>query len=282
LTSQLEDMLFRIRVTALDPVSKKPIDYLTAVSDPIKVVSKPEQIKKKPKPICKPKENPAAIAAAHKRQADEMVIESLDAVEHRCSEQQELLASLVQLTEQRSSLLTGALDQTLVQKPVMDGLGVASPTSSLSPPTSCDEASSPARKLRKMKSVDAMQVASPVKVAVKGPSAADLFEAVFAGFMRSYDKLSSDDRPQRIRKCVLSLGARDSQTVAFMLQQCAQACEEKKSSPLPLAPFMASPPLPPVQQPVLGKHRDLVMKEEMEKIDQFYNSDFLALSSPAY
>ena len=46
--SQLEDMLFRIRVSVLDPVTKVPVsDALCAVSDPIKVVSKPEQIKKK-------------------------------------------------------------------------------------------------------------------------------------------------------------------------------------------------------------------------------------------
>jgi hypothetical protein len=46
LTSQLEDMLFRIRFTVLDSETLRP---LTVLTEPIKVVSKPEQAKKNSK-----------------------------------------------------------------------------------------------------------------------------------------------------------------------------------------------------------------------------------------
>eukprot|EP01116_Phalansterium_solitarium_P017954 TRINITY_DN4578_c1_g1_i1.p2 TRINITY_DN4578_c1_g1~~TRINITY_DN4578_c1_g1_i1.p2 ORF type:complete len:341 (+),score=84.93 TRINITY_DN4578_c1_g1_i1:94-1116(+) len=48
LTSQHEDMLFRIRVQALDPVTHALIPGLALMTPSIKVISKPEQIKKKP------------------------------------------------------------------------------------------------------------------------------------------------------------------------------------------------------------------------------------------
>jgi hypothetical protein len=44
LTSQLEDMLFRVRLTAVDSITKQPIPTWTVLSESIKVVSKPEQV----------------------------------------------------------------------------------------------------------------------------------------------------------------------------------------------------------------------------------------------
>ena len=47
LSSQHEDMNFRVRFTAHDTRSKKPLAGLTAVSEPIQVISKPEVLDKK-------------------------------------------------------------------------------------------------------------------------------------------------------------------------------------------------------------------------------------------
>lgn len=48
LSSQLEDMFFKIKFIALDPITQREISpMLTVVSEAIKVISKPEQIKKK-------------------------------------------------------------------------------------------------------------------------------------------------------------------------------------------------------------------------------------------
>jgi len=47
LTSQHEDMLFKVRIQAYHPVTHEKINGLFIFSSPIKVISKPEQLKKK-------------------------------------------------------------------------------------------------------------------------------------------------------------------------------------------------------------------------------------------
>jgi len=49
LTSQHEDMHFRVKFTAVDPGTKALIPYLYCLSEPIKVISKPEQSRKRRK-----------------------------------------------------------------------------------------------------------------------------------------------------------------------------------------------------------------------------------------
>jgi len=49
LSSQLEDMFFRIRFTAYDSVTRSSSPTLVVYSEPIKVISKPDQIVKKKK-----------------------------------------------------------------------------------------------------------------------------------------------------------------------------------------------------------------------------------------
>jgi hypothetical protein len=52
LTSQHEDMFFKVRIQGQDPVTKQDVPNLKVVTSPIKVISKPEQLKKRqPAPI---------------------------------------------------------------------------------------------------------------------------------------------------------------------------------------------------------------------------------------
>jgi len=54
LTSQLEDMMFRVKIRALDARTKREVSpLLNVTSAPIKVVSKPEQLRKKKKSLKK-------------------------------------------------------------------------------------------------------------------------------------------------------------------------------------------------------------------------------------
>jgi len=47
LSSQLEDMCFRVRFSVIQSDTKVPVSGLEAISDPIKVVSKPDQVRKR-------------------------------------------------------------------------------------------------------------------------------------------------------------------------------------------------------------------------------------------
>jgi len=82
LTRQLEDMFFRLRFVALDPLTKTELSpQLIAVSQPIKVISKPEQLRK-------------TLPASHKRKTSELVCQSLEAIENEQKFQREMLEKL--------------------------------------------------------------------------------------------------------------------------------------------------------------------------------------------
>jgi len=83
LTSQLEDMFFRLRFIALDPISKRELGPNFVVSSaPVKVISKPEQLRK--------------IAPSLKRKANEVIYDSLEKLDMQQKGQSALLERLEQ------------------------------------------------------------------------------------------------------------------------------------------------------------------------------------------
>ena len=105
LSSQLEDMFFKIRIQGCDSFSKKPIPSLAITSQPIKVVSKPEQIIR-----IKEGQKAGETAAAtkqrtKKRSVNEMMFDSIQKIEKQQQEQMQLLKTLMEkeAAEQNSS-----------------------------------------------------------------------------------------------------------------------------------------------------------------------------------
>uniref|UniRef100_A0A7S4MG65 Uncharacterized protein n=1 Tax=Vannella robusta TaxID=1487602 RepID=A0A7S4MG65_9EUKA len=93
LSSHLEDMFFKIRVKGVDSQTKEDIPNLHVTSQPIKVVSKPEQvtrIKQKQSGVKAPKK-----PRTKKRSMNEMMLESMQKLEQQQAEQRQLLESLV-------------------------------------------------------------------------------------------------------------------------------------------------------------------------------------------
>jgi hypothetical protein len=82
LSSQHEDMLFKVRIQGYHPVTREMINGFSVVSAPIKVISKPEQLKKK--------------APAKKRTASDLLTDTIQRIERKQLEQQELIEKLVQ------------------------------------------------------------------------------------------------------------------------------------------------------------------------------------------
>ncbi len=80
LTSQLEDMFFRVRIAALDPITKSILPQYSILSHPIRVISKPDQLLKKTK--------------KRKRAPTENLIDMLDRIEEQQKEQQRMLKRL--------------------------------------------------------------------------------------------------------------------------------------------------------------------------------------------
>lgn len=91
LTSQHEDMLFRIRFTANDPITHKTIE---AYSTPIKVISKLTTNKSKPL-IGSPKDTTSISALAKKRTSNDQIVSALQRLEAQQIEQTKFLQLLV-------------------------------------------------------------------------------------------------------------------------------------------------------------------------------------------
>ena len=84
LTSQLEDMLFRIRFRGLDVLQGKLLcDHMVVTSAPIKVISKPERTSKRPR------------VAGKKKNTNDEILATLEAVQQRQTDQYALLQQLL-------------------------------------------------------------------------------------------------------------------------------------------------------------------------------------------
>lgn len=91
LTSQHEDMLFKIRVQGYNPLTKEEIPGMHIISAPIKVISKPEQIKKR--------------QPSKKRTLTDMLVETVSRIEAKQEEQQKLISKLLQQQNETTTVL---------------------------------------------------------------------------------------------------------------------------------------------------------------------------------
>lgn len=86
LTSQHEDMFFKVAIQGQDPVTKQDIPNMRVITAPIKVISKPEQLKKRQPP-----------PASKKRTVNDMVVEAVTRIEKQQSEQAILMEKLFEM-----------------------------------------------------------------------------------------------------------------------------------------------------------------------------------------
>lgn len=97
LTSQHEDMFFKVSIQGQDPVSKQDIPNLRVITAPIKVISKPEQLKKR---------QPPPAAASKKRTVNDMVVEAVTRIEKQQSEQMAIMEKLLEINDPSKRLRT--------------------------------------------------------------------------------------------------------------------------------------------------------------------------------
>jgi len=103
LTSQLEDMFFKLRVKGVDANTKESIPGLVVTTQPIKVVSKQEQISRiKNKQLPTPTQNRSS-SPSRKRTQNQLVSEVLQRIEQQQTDSHNLLKKLV---EERSGSST--------------------------------------------------------------------------------------------------------------------------------------------------------------------------------
>jgi len=87
LTSQHEDMFFKVSIQGQDPVTKQDIPNLRVITAPIKVISKPEQLKKRQPP-----------PASKKRTVNDMVVDAVTRIEKQQAEHTLIMEKLLEIS----------------------------------------------------------------------------------------------------------------------------------------------------------------------------------------
>lgn len=110
LTSQHEDMFFRVLIQGLDPITRTPITNLRIYTEPIKVISKPEQIKRrlaedtvsdtKTPRIMTSSSMP--VSAPRKRNMNESLVDSLGRIEQQQQQHGKMLEQILEMQQQIS------------------------------------------------------------------------------------------------------------------------------------------------------------------------------------
>jgi len=183
LTSQLEDMFFRIRLTPIDPNTKKPLDSLSIITEPIKVVSKPEVLKRK-----KQKTTPSAtsklvndLSTDLKDFSEDRLLNALHKIETTFDQQFSALTKLCNTPTSPSEVLNIEI---------------------LNPKT---------RKSQKRFLEDEKKINS------KEESSLTEFENTFLKFLNSYTKVSQEERPEKIRRLMRTTTTKDTDGLSEML-----------------------------------------------------------------
>lgn len=86
LTSQHEDMFFKVAIQGQDPITKQEIPNMRVLTAPIKVISKPEQLKKRQPP-----------PQSKKRTVNDMVVEAVTRIEKQQAEQAIIMEKLLEV-----------------------------------------------------------------------------------------------------------------------------------------------------------------------------------------
>jgi len=116
LTSQLEDMLFRVKFVAVDS-SRQQIGDLCVYTESIKVVSKPEQVRKRKNPPTETKQKPPASSSKEeKMKINDQISDQLINIDSVCENNQNLLLLLDQTLQTNLELYSTLSANLIVDK----------------------------------------------------------------------------------------------------------------------------------------------------------------------
>jgi len=226
LTSQHEDMFFRAKIVALDPKTGREFNpSIFCYSDPIKVISKPEQIKKK-----KPNK---------KRTLTDMLVETVTRIERQQTDQQKLIEKL--LTQHQAAANASFQFQSQERvKPLSSG--------------------------NEMNFTwEAIPSQQPVNKE-PSPDSVNDFESSFATFIASYNALSQEEKPEKIRKIIRTSSTRDTERLSEMIDLfTSEGLQQDIGSE--------------VRPPSFSTHScscaSCPHKQELVRIDDFYKDFFI-------
>jgi len=185
LTSHHEDLLFKIKIQGYDPTTKEEISGIMIYTFPIKVISKPEQLKKRP--------------PSKKRTLTDMLVETITRIERKQDEQQLFIEKVLSTQAQQSCQPTTPYCSNLPSKEV-----------------------APNKKLRRdlfwetMTDPDAAILCEKEEKKEKGKEIHD-FELAFHTVLKAYNSMTPDEKPETIRRIVRNSTSRETERLSELL-----------------------------------------------------------------
>lgn len=255
LTSQHEDMFFRIKVRALEPKTKREFNPpLEVISAPIKVISKPKQMKKR--------------KATKRRSLNDMLVETVQRIESQQEAQQEALEQLIRSKKRKATELRSGKDFKTPHNFSSSVANVGVPQHAY---TTYANVSMNTNNNNNSYSNTNNNSSSVSNWDPSVQAEEDLVEAIVQ-FFAAYEQLESGDRPSKIRRVMRSITTRETEQLSELFDdltsarfdECTGEKEEKKKE------------YPASQEGC--NCLDCPHKAELEKIDEFYK-DFLLTSS---
>eukprot|EP01090_Pellita_catalonica_P004380 TRINITY_DN14206_c0_g1_i1.p1 TRINITY_DN14206_c0_g1~~TRINITY_DN14206_c0_g1_i1.p1 ORF type:complete len:407 (-),score=65.63 TRINITY_DN14206_c0_g1_i1:147-1367(-) len=216
LTSHCENMLFRLKFACIDPRTNKQFPSLVAFSAPIKVISKPDQLKRKrstgQKGKTKSKNKSAATRAPAKKRvrvSNDKIMESLQRLEEQYDEQKKMLARLAQLGEDQEMRRVALQEENLKAKEKAVHSQHEKFTDFIFSPGALD--------LDTPISLECAMDSSPTRL--ESPSA-DLqsdFGQTFQHMLRLYQQLPAARKAEQVRKCMRATSAKHIDSFCEMI-----------------------------------------------------------------
>jgi len=207
LSSQHEDMNFRLKVSSFDETTNKAIPHLQVLSEPIQVISKPEVLQKKKEPKKK------------KHTWNDRVTDTLVQIQDQIKQQQFALSSLTSFLQTQAqspavlqALLSAGVAGPETQQQQQKQVSVVSSTTSSSTSTRRTRASV-ARKddgsllLSNAKAQTPLSVLSPQK----------RMRNALNELISAYSETLEEERPRKVQKLLSGLSADQEESLDQML-----------------------------------------------------------------
>jgi len=235
LTSQHENSFFRVKISLLDPNTGLPYQPpLVCYSDPVKVISKPEQVKKKPATSTN-----VPVSNSKKRTVNDLLLETISRIEDQQREHQQMIEKLLRASEnnyQNKSPPTQQIHIPHIQQlpispqqiPMYEHQQLQRHASITSYPNDGSllyqlpniKQTFPENLLSdpNCQSPNNSCVYSPPNPSLANCTAEESeFENAFRKFFKVYTRLSEEEKPMKIRKLIRSSSQREAEKISEFL-----------------------------------------------------------------
>jgi hypothetical protein len=183
LTSQHEDMLFKVRIVGSNPITHEEIPGLSVMSSPIKVISKPEQLKKK--------------QPNKKRTLTDLLVDTISRIEKKQEDQQKVIERLL---HQQTEQVLAAVEKKQKVEPTVPAFGWEE--LSLNTPQN--------QKCMLFTTLPLITDSLAEKTVVE-------FDDAFSNLIKAYNTMKPEEKPEIIRKIIRNSSTRDTERLSELM-----------------------------------------------------------------